>query len=136
FLEKGEIESLIEEHQKAPHQRILQKKLAAEITTLVHSKEDLKNAVKASQVLFGKSTAEELKNLDEQTFLDVFVGVPQAEIRKDKIEKGIDMVAALAAKTGFLKSNGEAIRALKQNSISVNKEKVDDSYTISTSDLI
>lgn len=136
FLEKEEIEALTKEHREAPHERILQKKLAEEITTLVHSKEDLDNAVRASQVLFGKSTAEDLRSLDEKTFLDVFDGVPQAEISKDKIEEGLDMVGALSAETGFLKSNGEAIRALKQNSVSINKEKVDDTYKITSSDLI
>lgn len=136
FLSKEEIENLTEEHRKAPHTRLLQKKLAEEITTLVHSKEELDNAKKASQVLFGKSTADDLRMLDEKTFLDVFEGVPQAEISKDKIEEGLDMIAALSAETGFLKSNGEAIRALKQNSVSVNKEKVDAKYSISTKDLI
>lgn len=136
FLEKEEIEKLTKEHQKAPHKRILQKKLAEEITILVHSEEDLENAVKASQVLFGKSTADDLRSLDEKTFLDVFEGVPQAEIKRNLIEEGLDMIAALAAKTGFLKSNGEARRALKQNAISVNKTKVKASYKITTTDLI
>lgn len=136
FLSKEKIEDLIKEHQKAPHTRLLQKKLAEEITTLVHSKEDLENAKKASQVLFGKSTADDLRTLDEKTFLDVFEGVPQAEISRDKIEGGLDMIAALSAETGFLKSNGEAIRALKQNSVSVNKEKVNAQYNITSKDLI
>jgi len=136
FLEREEIEELIEGHRKAPHVRILQKKLAEEITTLVHSEEDLQNAIKASQVLFGKSTAEDLRGLDENTFLDVFEGVPQAEVSRDQIESGMDMVAALSAQTGFLKSNGEAIRSLKQNAISVNKEKVGDDYKITEKDLI
>lgn len=136
FLSKEEIESLIEEHQKAPHLRILQNKLAEEITTLVHSEKDLENAKHASKVLFGKSTAEDLKTLDEETFLEVFEGVPQAEISKDKIENGLDMIAALSAETNFLKSNGEAIRSLKQNAVSVNKEKVDSTYQITSKDLI
>ncbi|HLS31705.1 MAG TPA: tyrosine--tRNA ligase [Flavobacteriaceae bacterium] len=136
FLSKEEIESLTEEHRKAPHTRLLQKKLADEITTLVHSQKDLDNAKKASQVLFGKSTTDDLRTLDEKTFLDVFEGVPQAEISKDKIEDGLDMIAALSAETGFLKSNGEARRALKQNAVSVNKEKVDDKYKITSEDLI
>jgi len=80
--------------------------------------------VKASAILFGKSTSEDLKELNEKTFLDVFEGVPQAAISATDIENGMDMIAALAAKTGFLGSNGEARRELKQNSISVNKEKV------------
>jgi tyrosyl-tRNA synthetase len=136
FLTEEEIKILIEQHKEAPHQRILQKKLADEVTVIVHSKEDLDNAIKASAILFGKSTSEDLKGLDEATFLDVFDGVPQAEIAKDKIANGIDMIGALAEHTGFLKSNGEARRALKENSISVNKEKVTDSYSISENDLI
>ena len=91
---------------------------------MVHSKADLDRAIKASNILFGKSTSEDLKQLDEQTFLDVFDGVPQAELTKSELENGLDMIGALAAKTGFLGSNGEARRELKQNSISVNKEKV------------
>ncbi|UZO81690.1 tyrosine--tRNA ligase [Aquimarina sp. ERC-38] len=136
FLKKEEIEVLIKEHQEAPHARNLQKKLAEEITAMVHSTEDLENAVKASAILFGKSTSTDLKSLDEATFLDVFEGVPQAQLSKDKIEDGIDIIAALAEETNFLKSNGEARRALKENSISVNKEKVTDSYQITKDDLI
>lgn len=136
FLDRETITDLIEQHRETPHLRILQKKLADQITALVHSKEDLENAVKASQVLFGKSTATDLRALDEKTFLEVFDGVPQAEINRNKLEEGLDMIAALAAETGFLKSNGEARRALKQNSISVNKEKVDENYQITSHDLI
>lgn len=136
FLEKEEIEKLVSEHREAPHKRILQHKLAEEITEMVHSKEDLENAIKASEVLFGKSTADDLRALNEKTFLDVFEGVPQAEIKKETFVEGLDMIAALAAETGFLTSNGEAIRALKQNSISVNKEKVDRDYTLTEKDLI
>ncbi|WP_025664409.1 tyrosine--tRNA ligase [Aquimarina megaterium] len=136
FLTEEEIKTLVAAHKEAPHQRILQKKLADEVTVIVHSQEDLDNAIKASAILFGKSTSEDLKGLDEATFLDVFDGVPQAEIAKDMIANGIDMIGALAEHTGFLKSNGEARRALKENSISVNKEKVSDSYSISNNDLI
>ena len=136
FLTEDVINGLIKEHQEAPHLRVLQKRLAEEITEMVHSKEDLENAIKASAILFGKSTSDDLKQLNEQTFLDVFDGVPQTEISKDDIENGLDIIAALAEKGGFLKSNGEARRALKENSISVNKEKVKDGYSISTKDLI
>lgn len=136
FLSKEEIDKLVSEHQETPHLRVLQKRLAEEITVMVHSQEDLDNAVQASNILFGKSTSEDLKKLDEKTFLDVFDGVPQAEILKSDLECGLDMIAALAAKTGFLGSNGEARRELKQNSISVNKEKVKDDYMIAASDLI
>lgn len=136
FLERDEIEELIAAHKEAPHLRELQKTLAKEITVMVHSREDFENAVKASEVLFGKSTAEDLKNLNETTFLDVFEGVPQAEIERKEIEAGLDMIGALSAKTNFLSSNGEARRALKENSISVNKEKVGEDYIIKPEDLL
>ncbi|MEB8345920.1 tyrosine--tRNA ligase [Flavobacteriaceae bacterium KMM 6898] len=136
FITKGEIEVLASEHKEAPHLRVLQKRLAEEITVMVHSQEDLDNAIKASEILFGKSSSADLKGLNEKTFLDVFEGVPQAEIAAKDIEDGLDMIGALAAKTGFLGSNGEARRELKQNSISVNKEKVKEDYTITATDLI
>lgn len=136
FLNEEEVEALISEHKEAPHLRVLQKRLAEEITQMVHSKSDLDNAIKASNILFGKSTSEDLKQLDDKTFLDVFEGVPQTEIDKSEIEAGLDMIGALAEKGGFLKSNGEARRALKENSISVNKEKVDEAFKITTDDLI
>ena len=136
FLSKDEIEDLILEQSQAPHLRILQKRLAQEISILVHSKEVYENAVIASSILFGKSTSADLKSLDENTFLDVFDGVPKAEISKSEIDNGLDMIGALAAKTGFLGSNGEARRELKQNAISVNKEKVKEDYLIRETDLI
>jgi len=137
FLDQETIESLITEHREAPHARVLQKRLAKEITLNVHSQEDLDNAIKASNILFGKSTSEDLKNLDEATFLDVFDGVPQAEINKSELNgEGIGVISALGDKSNFLKSNGEARRALKENSISINKEKVKEDYTLSEIDLI
>ncbi|MEW4923647.1 tyrosine--tRNA ligase [Algibacter sp. 2305UL17-15] len=136
FLNEEDISGLISEHKEAPHLRVLQKRLAEEITKMVHSEADLDNAIKASAILFGKSTGDDLKQLNEQTFLDVFEGVPQTEIDKSEIDNGLDMIAALAEKGGFLKSNGEARRALKENSISVNKEKVKEDYQITPSDLI
>jgi tyrosyl-tRNA synthetase len=137
FLSKEKIEALIAEHAEAPHMRVLQKCLAEEITVMVHSQDEFDNAIEASNILFGKSTSDDLKKLDEKTFLDVFDGVPQAEIsRSNVVEAGLDMIAALAAETGFLASNGEARRELKQNSISVNKEKVKEDYKITTADLI
>ncbi|NVN17388.1 tyrosine--tRNA ligase [Muricauda sp. HICW] len=136
FLSQQEIEALVAEHKEAPHQRALQRKLAEEVTIMVHSEEDLNNAIKASDILFGKSTSEDLKQLNEKTFLDVFEGVPQATVSKDELDPGLDMIGALAAQTGFLGSNGEARRELKQNSISVNKEKVKEDYLITISDLI
>lgn len=136
FISKDDVEALVDEHQQAPHLRALQKRLADELTVMVHSQDDLANAQKASNILFGKSTSGDLKNLNEKTFLDVFEGVPQAEISKSELENGLDMIGALADKTGFLPSNSEARRELKQNSISVNKEKVKSDYLITASDLI
>ena len=136
FLDQPTIESLVKEHAEAPHTRVLQKRLAEEVTITVHGNEQYENAVKASSILFGKSTSSDLKTLDEQTFLDIFEGVPQTEIAKEELDNGLDIIAALAEKGGFLKSNGEARRALKENSISVNKEKVSEGYMISNEDLI
>jgi len=136
FLDKESIEALIAEHKEAPHMRLLQKKLGEEVTIMTHGQEAFENAIKASNILFGKSTGEDLKSLEEQTFLDVFDGVPQASVSKEDIDNGLDMIGALAAKTGFLNSNGEARRALKENAISVNKEKVKEDFTISNTDLI
>lgn len=136
FLSQDEINILIREHSLAPHLRVLQKRLAEEITVMVHTKADLENAQNASRILFGNSTSAELKQLDEQTFLDVFDGVPQAQIQKSDIENGLGIIVALAEKGGFLKSNGEARRALKENSISINKEKVKEDYQITKNDLI
>ena len=103
---------------------------------MVHSKDALENAIKASNILFGQSTADDLKSLDEKTFLDVFDGVPKAEILLNELENGIDIINALNEKSGFLKSNGEARRALKENSISINKEKISEDYQLSINDLI
>jgi len=135
FLDQETIEKLIAEHKEQPHMRLLQKTVGKEVTTLVHSKEDYENAVKASLILFGKSTSEDLKTLDEQTFLDVFEGVPQTEIDRSKIESGLDVVSAFAD-TGFLASNSEVRRALKENSLSVNREKIKEDLIINTTHLI
>ena len=136
FLDKKVIEDLVASHKEMPHLRELQKKLAEEVTTTVHTMEEYEKAVTASEILFGKSTSSDLKKLDEQTFLDIFDGVPQAKISKSELKDGFDIVAALASEGGFLKSNGEARRALKENSISVNKEKVSEDYKITKADLI
>ena len=136
FLTKEEIDALIEEHKETPHLRVLQKRIAEEVTVLVHSKEDLANAQRASQILFGKSTSEDLMQLDNATFLDVFDGVPQAQMEKSALADGVEIISALAGEGKLLKSNGEARRALKENSISVNKTKVSDQEKITAEDLI
>jgi tyrosyl-tRNA synthetase len=136
FLDKETIESLIAEHQAAPHLRMLQRKLADELTIMVHSEDELKNAIAASAILFGKSTGEDLRQLTEQQFMEVFEGVQQAVVSKSELESGLSIVDALASKTNFLSSNGEARRELKANAISVNKEKVGEDFTFSETDLI
>ena len=136
MLSREQIEQLISEHQAAPHLRVLQNKLAEELTTLVHGREELQKAQKASQILFGNSTSDDLRQLDAKTFLEVFDGVPQAEVTRADIAAGLDMIAALSAKTGFIASNSEARRALKEKSIAVNKEKVEESYIIGEKDII
>ena len=136
MLSREEIEQLISEHQAAPHLRVLQNKLAEELTVLVHGREELQKAQKASQILFGNSTSDDLRQLDAKTFLEVFDGVPQAEVTRTDIAAGLDMIAALSAKTGFIASNSEARRALKEKSIAVNKEKVEESYIIGEKDII
>ncbi len=136
FLDKTTIEALIEEHKNAPHLRLLQKRIGEEVTVMTHGREAWENAVKASNILFGKSTADDLKSIDERTFLDIFEGVPQADLSRADLKKGIDVVDCLNEKSGFLKSNGEARRALKENSISINKEKVQEGFVLSEDDLI
>ena len=136
LLNQKEIESLIEEHQASPHLRKLQNVLADKVTQLVHDEDALQNAKDASKVLFGKSTIKDIEALNEVTFLEIFEGIPQAKVSKADFEEGIDMIGALAAKTSFLSSNSEAIRALKANSVSVNKAKVDQSYALSAKDLL
>ena len=136
FLSKDIIEKLIVDHEANPHLRILQKKLASEITEIVHSTDELNNAVKASEVLFSKDFLKEIQEIDEQVFLDIFEGVTTCEISGDEIKNGLDIIKSLSEISGFLSSNSEARRALKENSISVNKTKVNESYKLTNADLI
>jgi len=136
LMSRDEIEKLIEEHNQSPHLRLLQKALAREITIRVHSEEALKGAEEASQILFGKATTEALRKLDEKTLLNVFDGVPTVSISKDKISEGIDITEFLTTETAIFASKGEARRMLKDNGLSVNKEKVNDVYQITSSDLL
>lgn len=136
LLTKSEIESLIKEHDKAPHLRILQKKLSREITRMVHSQKLLEAAEEASQILFGKGTTETLKGLDEKMLLSVFKGVPQPEISRAEFESGIGILDFLAEKTKIFKSNGEARRMLKDKAVQINKTKIDDQYKLSLNDLL
>ena len=133
-----EIELLEKQHAEAPHLRLLQKELAEDITTRVHSVEDYEAAVNASEILFKKDEEAliALKALSEEVFNDIFDGVPQADIALNEIKNGLSIVDALASKTNFLASNGEARRALKENAISVNKIKVGEEKMLSSEDLI
>ncbi len=136
FLDRATIDALVAEHKEAPHLRVLQKRLAEEVTIFVHSADALEKAKQASNILFGNATADDLKQLDEVTFLEVFDGVPQATVAKSDLAGGLDIVTLMNEKTGFVKSNGEARRALTENSISVNREKVVDGHTVTENDLI
>ena len=135
FYSENEIEEYIKTHDEAPHQRFLQKTIANYLTKLVHSEVDLDKSIKASNILFGKSTSKDLSDLDEKTFLDIFEGVPSTIISFDEIRQP-STVQEFLYKAKFLSSKSEIIRALKQNSISINKEKVDASYSISKENLI
>lgn len=136
FLSKDEIESLIRNHYENPSLRILQKKLAEEVTRWVHGKEETDKVIKASSILFGKSTKEDFLSLDETTFLSLFEGVPQKEVSLNILKNGISILDALSEISGFLSSKNEAKRALKEKSISVNQEKVNDDFIINESNLI
>ena len=134
LLSQTEIEKLIAEHDEAPHLRVLQKAIAEEVTTRVHSKEDLEMAIKASNILFGKSTADDLKSLDEETFLSVFEGVPQFEM--NKADLGLGILDILAEKTQIFASKGEARRIISSNAVSINKEKITEDVQLSENDLL
>ena len=136
FLNQNTVNEITTEHEEAPHLRLVQKRLAEEITTFVHSKEELENAIQASNILFGKSTSEDLKKLSNEQFLEIFDGVPQAQISQQDIDSGLSIIDALAGKTNFLASNGEAKRELKANAVSVNKEKINEDFKITQEDLI
>ncbi len=136
FLTEAEVNQKILEHTEAPHLRILQKAIAEEVTRLVHGEEELVKAQEASQILFGNATRDALQKLDHDTFLELFDGVPQAQVTRSQLVDGMDAVAALSAETGFLQSNGEARRALKENAIAVNKSKISADYVITEQDLI
>lgn len=134
LLSKQEIEALEKEHQNAPHLRLLQKTLAKDITIRVHSEEDYESALKASNILFGKSTSEDLNSLDEDTFLSVFEGVPQFKVNKDDMEN--DIFSFLAESTSVFNSKGEARRMIQSNAVSINKEKIGVEVSLSEINLI
>ena len=129
-----EIAKLTEEHEKTPHLRILQKAIAEEVTSRVHSKEDLEMAIKAASILFGKSTTDDLKSLDESTFLSVFEGIPQFEISKADLSSGV--LDVLAEKTKVFASKGEARRMIQSNAVSINKERITEDFQLSENNLL
>ena len=125
-LPKEEIDALIKEQEEAPHLRPLQKRLAKEVTVMVHSKEDYDAAVEASNILFGNSTSEALKHLDEQTLLDVFNGVPQFEVSREELSAGVKAIDLFTEKAAIFPSKGEMRKLVQSGGISVNKEKLTD----------
>ena len=134
LLSQEEIVLLIKKHEQEPQLRLLQKTIANEITTRVHSKEDLEMAVLASKILFGSSTSDDLKTLDEETFLSVFEGVPQFKLSKEDLNLGI--LDIMAEKTKIFSSKGEARRMVKSNAVSINKEKITDEFSLSKNNLV
>jgi len=124
LLSRDEIEELIRKHREAPHLRILQKKLAEEITVMVHSREEYEAAAGASQILFGQGTAEQLRRLDEKTFLSLFEGVPHFSISLRELSTGINVVDLLTEKTNSFPSKAEVRRTIQANGLSLNKERV------------
>ena len=136
FLSKENVEDIIQEHNEDKSRRLLQNKIAEIVTIMVHSEQDLNNAIKASKVIFGKSSKEDLESLDEKTFNEIFEGVPSSIISLEKLSNEIDIENLLSLETNFLKSMSDARRSLKENSISVNKNKIKETYKISKSDLI
>ena len=136
LLSRDEIEKLTLQHRETPHLRLLQKTLAQELTTTVHSKEEFLAAEEASQILFGKGTTETVRKLNEKTLLDVFRGVPQPEISRGDFENETGILDFLSQKTGIFKSNGEARRMLKDNGVLINKEKIDENYQLGSKDLL
>ena len=134
LLSQEEIVLLVKKHQQEPHLRLLQKTIANEITIRVHSKKDLDMAVLASKILFGRSTSDDLKTLDEETFLSVFEGVPQFKLSKEDLKLGI--LDIMAEKTKIFSSKGEARRMVKSNAVSINKEKITDEFSLSKNNLI
>ncbi|MCH1437848.1 MAG: tyrosine--tRNA ligase [Flavobacteriales bacterium] len=124
LMSKEAIDTLIAKHEEVPHQRALQKALGKDVTERVHGTEAYQRAIEASEILFGKNTAEQLKSIQERDLLDIFEGVPQFEVSKAAIEEGVEVIDLLAQKSQVFSSNGDARRMLKSNAVSINKVKV------------
>ncbi|HQI43364.1 MAG TPA: tyrosine--tRNA ligase [Dysgonamonadaceae bacterium] len=129
-LSKEEIDSLVAQQKETPHLRPLQKRLAEEITIMVHSREDYESAVNASQILFGKSTSETLRSIDEETFLQVFEGVPQFHVSKEKLAGGVKAVDLLTEIAPVFPSKGEMRKTLQAGGVLINKERLDNADKI------
>ena len=136
LMSKAEIDVLIAEHEQAPHLRVLQKTLGKDVTIRVHGDAAYHRAIEASEILFGKDTAEQLKHIEERDLLDIFEGVPQFDIAKSDLEPGIQIIDLLAQKSQVFQSNGEARRMLQSNAISVNKIKVGADKVLDGDDLL
>jgi tyrosyl-tRNA synthetase len=135
-LDQKEIEGLIADHNKAPHERILQKRLAGEVTVMVHSREDYEGAIEASQILFGKGTTESLRRMNESTFLSVFEGVPVFDIRKEILQNGVALTDLCAEYSAVFSSKGELRRLVQGGGVSLNKEKVGNAEMIVSQDML
>ncbi len=135
-LTQEEIQALVAEQAEAPHLRAIQKRLAKEVTVMVHSEEDYNAAVEASSILFGNSTADALRKLDEETLLSVFEGVPQFEVSKETIAAGINVVDLFTEQAAIFPSKGEMRKLVKGGGVSLNKEKIQDSEMTITSDML
>ncbi len=136
LLSREQVESIIAEHLEAPHQRLLQKKLAEEVTVLVHSREEYEKAVEASQVLFGKATRETLEKIDERTFLDIFEGVPLFSIDNNMLEQGLPVIDLLTEQATVFPSKGELRRFIKGGGLSINKQKISDAEHLISSSML
>jgi tyrosyl-tRNA synthetase len=136
LLSREEIDSLIARHGEAPHERLLQRKLAEEVTCLVHSEAALRTAIEASEILFGKGTSESLSSIDEKTLLEIFDGVPMFDIDRAQLTAGIPLIELLTAHAAIFPSKGEARRMLQGGGLSLNKEKISDPDMIINSDIL
>jgi len=137
MLNQEEVEILVKEQVEAPHLRAMQKRLAEEVTVMVHGREAYESAVEASQILFGKATTESLRKIDEQTLLAVFEGVPQFVVKASLFTEGVNVIELLAGESNVFPSKGELRRTIKGGGMSINKEKVSDAeMNIKVSDLL
>lgn len=136
LLSKSQIDTLISDHEQAPHLRVLQKTLGKDVTIRVHGEAAYERAIEASEILFGKDTAEQLKKIEERELLDIFEGVPQFDVSKSDLVAGAQIIDLLAQKSKVFSSNGEARRMLQSNAVSINKLKVDVDKQIGLNDLL